>query len=603
MRASRMVRSAPGRDFPQDPASSCRGARDAVFRSWMNERADLLPQAERHPRRPRHRGQRAGDGVRQPGRRLGHRRRLHAQPSTGENGFYGEYLMNAQGEDVVAGIRTPHPIAELERRCPRPTRAAPRDHRAARAALPGRAGLRVHDRGGHALHAPDPQRQAHRRGRGADRGRHGGRGPDQATRRCCASSRQLDQLLHPVFDPEAREAAAARAKGSPHRRAPRSGAWSSPPTTRSRGRRRASVILVAQGDPPDDIHGMDAAQGILTATGGMTSHAAVVARGMGKPCVAGAARSQIDARSATLDVGGDVIGEGERSRSTARPARCSAACRPTRGRPRRPGRIEPPECALPEFAKFMAGPTRCAGSGVRANADIPRDAKQARAFGAEGIGLCRTEHMFFAEDRLPHVVKMILNAPEARQALARSRIEASSRRGASAAAKQELARSRRAAAQGSPLRRRAREAAADPARRLQGALPGDGRQPGHDPHARPAAPRVPAQARGADGRSSPARRGARSGKKAAPRRPRRSCSLLARVEELHEFNPMLGHRGCRLGITYPEITRDAGARDLRGGGAGREERHPVRPEIMIPLVGTSRSSPTSAPWSSASPRR
>ena len=278
---------------------------------------------------------------------------------------------------------------------------------------------------------------------------------------------QLDQLLHPVLDPrDAEEADEDRDRHCRLPRARRSAAWHSVPKMPWSWLRSGPVILVRKETTPDDIHGMDVSKGILTAVGGMTSHAAVVARGMGRPCVVGAAISgQRSARSRlrSMSEGKTDLKEGEwisldGSTGEVYLGQCKTS---------------EPDPKSHYFAKFMEWADEFRGKfGVRANADIPRDAKAARMFGAEGIGLCRTEHMFFAEDRIPHMQAMI------------------------------LARDEKTRKQGSA------ETAADAAQRLRRAVRSHGRIPGGDPHARSAAARIPAQARRPDGGS----------RQAAPRR-------------------------------------------------------------------------------------
>ena len=306
------------------------------------------------------------------------------------------------------------------------------------------------------------------------------------------------------------------------RRAQPSARSFSPPMTRSSKQDTATkdpVILVRAETTPEDIHGMEVAKGILTSRGGMTSHAAVVTRGMGKCCVAGAGDIDVDEKAQEMLVKGQMFKAGD-----------WISLDGTTGRVIK-GKLNTldPSPDDPELQKFMAWVDPYRILKVRANADIPRDAIQARAFGAEGIGLCRTEHMFFGEEKIPHMRAMILANNE---------------------------KDRRAALE---------ETAAHAAQRLHRRVPRHGRLPGHHPHARPAAARVPATSRRADG-------GYRDAARSAPRRRRLVAkykeygakvvgdlkkllpTLLARVEQLHEFNPMLGHRGCRLGITYPEIT-------------------------------------------------
>ena len=279
------------------------------------------------------------------------------------------------------------------------------------------------------------------------------------------------------------------------------------------------MILVRWETTPDDIHGLIAgAQGVLTAHGGMTSHAAVVARGMGKPCVAGCEALTVDLDGADDTIGGHDARRGRRDHDRRRHRR---------GDHRR-GRRSSRRRSTSDFETILGWADELRRLRVRANADTPEDAAKAREFGAEGIGLCRTEHMFMAEDRLPLVREMIMAVDE-------------------------------------DERRAALDAAASaPAVGLRGDLRGDGGPAGDDPAARPAAARVPAAARGGRDARDGARGSARS----------------------REANPMLGTRGCRLGLLYPGDLRDAGARDRprRARGGGATGGAPLV-EIMHPLVG------------------
>jgi pyruvate,orthophosphate dikinase len=334
------------------------------------------------------------------------------------------------------------------------------------------------------------------------------------------------------------------------------------------------VILIRAETNPDDIHGMDASQGILTATGGMTSHAAVVARGMGKPCVAGCSDLHVDEAKKQGTIGDTVIKEGDWVTLDGGTGEVMAG---------KAELIEPEVSG--EFATFMEWADGFRRLRVRANADTPRDAAKAVEFGAEGIGLCRTEHMFFGEDRIPVVREMILSAPEYRQA------------------ETALARARDAAEKASASERRAVEAELETAEarfasarsRFMGAL--DTLLPLQrddflgvfkamagrpvtirtlDPPLHEFLPKreelmveiAKAEAVGKSGKDLDEKK-----------------ALLRRVEALHEFNPMLGHRGCRLGITFPEITAMQARAIIEAACALVKDGEPVLPEIMIPLVG------------------
>ncbi len=589
-RFKKIVRREIGVDFPQDARAQLAGARDAVFRSWHTERAV-------HYRRIHGIADDLGTAVTVQAMVFGNLGATSAtgvgftrDPSTGEPRFYGEYLLNAQGEDVVAGIRTPRPIEEMERELPQAyaqlreiTSRLERHYRdvqdfeftveegrlfmlqTRRAARTGLAALRI----------------------AVDMVEEGLLTKQEAIER--VEPDHLDQVLHPVLDPAARRKHERIATGLPA--SPGAAAGAIVFTSEEAARRGASerVILLRAETSPDDIAGMHAAQGILTATGGMTSHAAVVARGMGKCCVVGCSSLLIDERSRTVRVGGRTLREGaflslDGSKGEVLlgdvPTTDSEVVRVLTGR------LKPHQAPLYQrFERLTAWCDEERRLRVRANADVPRDAKIARQLGAEGIGLCRTEHMFFAPERIPHVVTMILNAQQARDAgirIERLKVElADAPRSERPRVRKELERERRegrepirafrgALAKLLPLQRAdfkglflAMEGCPVTIRTL-------------DPPLHEFLPKRDQLEReiAALGRA----------RKGDPRR-RRLERTLARVEELHEFNPMLGFRGCRLGILHPEITRmqaraifEAAAQVVKAGKR-------VIPEIMIPLVG------------------
>ena len=406
----KLVQKKTGKPFPQDAMEQLQGARDAVFRSWFNDRA-------KHYRKMNQIPDDLGTAVNVQAMVFGNMGETSAtgvgftrNPATGEKEFYGEFLENAQGEDVVAGIRTPHPISELETWNPAVYTPASRHHHHAGEALPRHAGFRVHHPGRQAVHAADPQRQAHRPGGGAHRRRDGGGRPDhqgrsRAARRSAAARSASAPGARSGFEEVARR---SWPRACRHRPAPPSGTIVFTADDAVEKSTKAPVILVRKETVPDDIHGMEVAKGILTSRGGMTSHAAVVCRGMGTPCVAGAggidvseqprrkSASRWAARRMTLKEGDWLSLDGSTGEVFAGKANTLDA--------------DPSSGVL---ATFMSWADEFRGSfGVRANADIPRDAKAARKFGAEGIGLCRTEHMFFAEDRIEHMQAMILARDE-----------------------------------------------------------------------------------------------------------------------------------------------------------------------------------------------
>ena len=578
-----LVSKRAGRVFPQDPQEQLALARDAVFRSWMNDRAIYYRRQNRIP-------DDIGTAVNVQAMVFGNLGETSAtgvgftrNPATGENHFYGEFLTNAQGEDVVAGVRTPHPIAELEREMPEAfaqlreiTSRLERHYRDVQdfefTIQEGRLFL---------LQTRTGKRTAQAAVRIAvEMAGEGLISREEAVMRVEPAS--LDHLLHPRLDPKAKLPLIARGlAASPGAAVGR--AVFDADTAAERGQKE-KVILVRKETTPDDIHGMDAAQGILTATGGMTSHAAVVARGMGKPCVSGAASLRVDDRARTLTCDGVTVREGDWISLDGSTGRVLLGQAPTL-----------PAEVSGEFGTFMAWADGMRRLRVRANADIPRDARQARAFGAEGIGLCRTEHMFFAEDRLAWVVQMIMSAPRvkalteqlaARQAQldAGDPVSARALRKEVAALKADLAEPqkayRQALAKLLPLQR------AD-FRGLFEAMDG---YPVTirtlDPPLHEFLPKREELMVEVTQLSAEFERARRKSKRAVkPAKLRRAETLLERVEELHEFNPMLGHRGCRLGITYPEITEMQARAIFEAACAAAAKGIRVIPEIMIPLVG------------------
>jgi pyruvate,orthophosphate dikinase len=588
-----VVQKEHGRPFPQDSREQLTGARDAVFKSWMNPRAITYRRLNDIPHD-------LGTAVNVQSMVFGNMGDTSAtgvgftrNPSTGAREFYGEFLQNAQGEDVVAGTRTPHPIAELATVMPE----AYKQLREITTRLENHYKdiqdfeFTIQDNKLYMLQT----RNGKRTGLAAvniavDLVEEGVLKPREAVMKVEPAA--LDQLLHPIFEPKARAKAEVSAKGLPASPGAATGAvvftaddavaWS------QKGKR---VLLVRMETVPDDIHGMSVAQGILTATGGMTSHAAVVGRQMGKPSVVGCGALQIDAKNKTLKIGGRVIREGQAisiDGSTGDVILSELPTSPSEVLQVVEGRLKPEKSAIyRKFEKLLSWADEVRRLGIRANADIPRDAKVAYTFGARGIGLCRTEHMFFGEGRLPHVVAMILAS-------------AHGQRGLDVTRKHEARLKETKGAQAGELRKELAKAKKEygPAIKaytgaLKKLLPmqradfaGLFREmKGHpvtirtlDPPLHEFLPKreelmVEIATLRAKGEKKNARAIAAKEK------------LLRAVEELHEFNPMLGHRGCRLGITYPEVTKMQAraifeaARDVAKKGIA------VKPEIMIPLVG------------------
>jgi pyruvate,orthophosphate dikinase len=569
------------------------GARDAVFKSWMNPRAVTYRKLNDIPHD-------LGTAVNVQTMVFGNMGDTSAtgvgftrNPSSGKKEFYGEFLQNAQGEDVVAGIRTPHPIADLEK-------VMPEAYRQLRE-ITTRLERHYKDVQDFEFTIEENKlymlqtRNGKRTGLAAvhiavDLVEEGVLTKKEAVLK--VEPQALDQLLHPIFDPKERARAETAAKGLPASPGAATGAlvftadeavaWS------QKGKR---VLLVRMETVPDDIHGMSVAQGILTATGGMTSHAAVVGRQMGKPSVVGCGALHIDAKARTLKVEGRTLSEGEMisiDGTTGDVILKELPTSPSEVLQVVSGKRKPETSTLyQKFEKLLSWADEIRRLGIRANADIPRDAKVAFAFGARGIGLCRTEHMFFAEGRLPHVVKMILSAARGQRGIeliARLKARLKEARGSqSAELKKELAR----------VQKEYGKYVKDYQGALKKLLPmqrADFAGLFKEMHGTPVTIRTldPPLHEFLPKREElmvkVAVLKATKGKKNA-RAIAESEKLLRAVEELHEFNPMLGHRGCRLGITYPEITRMQARAIFEAALQVSRKGTPVKPEVMIPLVG------------------
>jgi pyruvate,orthophosphate dikinase len=535
----KVVKKHSKRDFPQDSHEQLVMARDAVFRSWQNDRA-------KHYRRINNISDELGTAVNvqamvygnlgdTSGTGVGFTR----NPAIGTKEFYGEFLMNAQGEDVVAGIRTPVPILELEK-------VMPDVYRQLRE-ITTRLENHYRDMQDFEFTIQDGKlymlqtRNGKRTGLAAVRVaiqmvEEGLITKEEAIFR--VEPNQLYDFLVPRLD-EKKAKVEVLATGLPASPGAAVGqivfTADEAVEKAGHGSKRNPVILVRAETTPEDIHGMEVAAGILTSRGGMTSHAAVVTRGMGKCCVAGAGDIGVNEKAGEMRVKGQIFKQGDwisLDGTTGRVIKGKLATLDAK----------PDD---PELMKFMSWAEPFRKIGVRANADIPRDAKQARAFGAEGIGLCRTEHMFFAEDRLPHVRAMILadNEKDRRAAL------------------KKLLPMQRAdfiglfrAMDGLPVTIRL----LDP--------------PLHEFLPKREELMVEIAVLEATKPRSPKLKGL--------------TALLRRVEELHEFNPMLGHRGCRLGITYPEITEMQARAIFEAAVAVAKEGGKPHAEVMIPLIAT-----------------
>ncbi len=528
-----------GEPFPQDPFKQLWGAISAVFGSWMNQRAVTYRRLHNIP-------ESWGTAVNVQAMVFGNMGETSAtgvaftrNPSTGERKLYGEFLINAQGEDVVAGIRTPQEITETARL------EAGSDKPSMEAAMPG--AFKELTRIYHVLekHYRDMQdleftveqdklwmlqtRSGKRTAKAALRiavelANEGLITRKEAVTRVDPAA--LDQLLHPTIDPNAeRKVIATGLPASPGAAAGE--IVFSADDAESMKAQGKKVILVRVETSPEDIHGMHAAEGILTTRGGMTSHAAVVARGMGKPCVSGAGTLRVDYKSGTMIAAGQTFRQGDFITVDGSTGQVLA------------GRVAMIEPALSgEFATLMGWADEVRKLGVRANADTPNDARVAVKFGAEGIGLCRTEHMFFDEDRIRAVREMILADDEKQRRAALAKLL--------------------------PMQRNDFAELFE----IMGDLPVTIRlldPPLHEflPHTDEEIAEV-AAAMGAD--------------------PRK---LADRARELHEFNPMLGFRGCRLAIAYPEIAEmQARAIFEAAVAVGKRKGKTVVPEVMVPLIAT-----------------
>jgi pyruvate,orthophosphate dikinase len=530
-----VIKERKGIEFPDDPWKQLWGAIEAVFGSWNTERAIKYRNINKIPHDwgtavnvqsmvYGNMGNDSGTGV-----------AFTRNPATGEKKFYGEYLINAQGEDVVAGIRTPQPInsstkssAEqktLEEVLPKPYKTLENIYKKLEK---------------HYKDMQDIEFTIQKGKLWMLQTRTGKRTAAASLKIACdmvkeklinektavlrISPDQIDQLLHPMFDPKAEKEVIAKglpaspgaATGQAVFHADEAEAWA---------KDGKKVILVRIETSPEDIGGMAAAQGILTARGGMTSHAAVVARGMGKCCVAGCGAINIDYKKNQFEVNGTIIKEGDWISLDGSTGELMKGLVPT---------IKPEVSG--DFGKIMRWADKLRTMGVRTNADTPKDAEVARSFGAEGIGLCRTEHMFFEGDRIKAVREMILaeNIDGRKKALAKLLpMQKGDFIGIFKAMK------------GLPVTIRL----LDP--------------PLHEfvPHEE-AQQQEMAEDMGVS-----------------------LEKIKQKVSALHEFNPMLGHRGCRLGIIYPEITEMQARAIIEAACELKKQQVAVKPEIMVPLVG------------------
>ncbi len=530
------------KDFPEDPKDQLWGAISAVFRSWNGKRAKSYRRIEGIPDEWGtavnvqtmvfgNMGDKSATGV-----------AFTRDPATGEKKFYGEFLVNAQGEDVVAGIRTPQAINEVSKmestkHLPSLEKLMPKNYKK----LVGiRNKLEKHYRDMQDLEftIQDGElfmlqtRVGKRNGVAAVRMavemcKEGLITEKEAVLR--VKPEQLDELLHPMLDIKAEKKSKKLAKGLPA--GPGGGVGQivfTADDAETWAKKGKPVILVRDETSPEDVHGMSAAQAILTAKGGMTSHAALVARGWGKCCIVGCGALNINASKKTLSVGSETLKEGDwisLNGTTGVIYEGKVSVLPA----------DPQK--NPYYKKLMQYADKFRRLGIRTNADNPHDSKQAREFGAEGIGLTRTEHMFFGPDRIMAMREMILADDEEGRKKALKKLLPFQRKDFIGIFK---------AMDGLPVTIRT----LDPP--LHEFLPNE-----------PAAQKEMADQMGVS-----------------------ASKIKAKVQSLHEMNPMLGHRGCRLGITYPEITTMQAQAIIEAACRVAKKGVKVFPEIMIPLIGT-----------------
>ena len=528
VRFKALYKEEKGVEFPQEPEHQLMEAIKAVFRSWMNPRAIVYRRMNDYPSDWGtavnvqmmvfgNMGNTSGTGV-----------AFTRNPSTGENKIYGEYLINAQGEDVVAGIRTPNPITQLEQDMPDVYQEFTEIYTKLENHYRDMQDMEFTVEEGKLFFL---QTRNGKRTAGAalkiavDLVAEGKITEETAV--CRVEPKQLDQLLHPNFDPKALKAATVIGSALPASPGAAAGkVYFTAEDAKNAAAAGERVILVRLETSPEDIEGMAAARGILTVRGGMTSHAAVVARGMGTCCVSGCGEIKIDEEAKTFTLGGNTYKEGDYISLDGSTGNIYGEDVAT---------IEPEITG--DFETLMAWADKARVLKVRTNADTPRDARNAVKFGAEGIGLCRTEHMFFEEDRIMKIRKMIVSKTEAERREALKGL-LPLQRGDFAGIYEAM--------EGRPVTIRL----LDP--------------PLHEfvPHTDEDIADL------------------------AKEMGLTFEDLKATVEGLHEFNPMMGHRGCRLAVSYPEIAEMQARAIIEAAVQVKQEKgYDVVPEIMIPLVG------------------
>ncbi|MBS6396072.1 MAG: pyruvate, phosphate dikinase [Clostridiales bacterium] len=523
-----VYKEAKEEDFPQDPKEQLMGAVKAVFRSWDNPRAIVYRRMNDIPGDWGtavnvqamvfgNMGETSGTGV-----------AFTRNPSTGEKGIYGEYLINAQGEDVVAGVRTPQPISKLAEDLPECYEEFMKIANKLENHYRDMQDMEFTIQEGHLyfLQTRNGKRTAPAALQIAcDMVDEGMISQEEAVLRIEAKS--LDQLLHPTFDPAALKAGKVVGQALPASPGAAAGkVYFTADEAKAAHEKGERVILVRLETSPEDIEGMHAAEGILTVRGGMTSHAAVVARGMGTCCVSGCGEIKISEEEKWFDLGGEHFVEGDYISLDGSTGKIYQGDIPTQ------------EAAITgNFQRIMGWADKFRRLKVRTNADTPEDTENAVRLGAEGIGLCRTEHMFFNPERIPKMRKMILSdSQEAREAALMELLPFQ---------KQDF-KAMYKALKGRPMTVRY----LDPP--LHEFVPTDEED---------------IRALAEDMGLTPA-------------------EVKAKCNELHEFNPMMGHRGCRLAVTYPEIAKMQTRAVMEAAiEVEAEDGFEIAPEIMIPLVG------------------
>jgi pyruvate,orthophosphate dikinase len=545
-RFKKLVKDRTEKEFPNDPWAQLKGAVGAVFGSWMNDRAMVYRRKYGIPQEWGtavnvqamvfgNTGEKSGSGV-----------AFTRDPATGEKVFYGEFLINAQGEDVVAGVRTPEPVAQLKNQLPQSFAELEKVRKTLESHFKDVQDFEFTIQDGKLFMLQT---------------RNGKRTGVAAVRFACemvkeklidwktaikrVPAEQLDQVLAPIFDRNAIKAAKAIASGLPAGPGAASGKiYFNAERAVEAANAGAKVLLVRVETSPEDLRGMIAAEGILTARGGVSSHAALVARQMGKVCVCGASALHIDYKAKTMTVGAQTFNEGAALSIDGTSGTVYAGEVKTAHSEVIQGLIENDATAkaggtYKNFVQLMKWCSQVTRLQVRTNADSPEQTRNAIAFGASGIGLCRTEHMFFEGDRIDAMREMILaeKTDDRKNALAK-------------------------------LLPYQREDFAGIFRELKG-LPATIRfldPPLHEflPHDHGAQNDLAAKLR------------------VSPEK------IAKRVHELHEFNPMLGFRGCRLGIGYPEISEMQARAVFEAAAQVQKEGIKCKPEIMIPLVGFKR---------------